>query len=72
MSQYQYKSITIQYNKTEIRNFSLINNLKDEDANGYVEFDTTHDLTHILKDSEIEVTHVRSKGTIVEYVEFAQ
>jgi len=69
MSEYQYSSIIVKHAEDRMTTYMNISNLTEEDEDGFVEFDSTHDITKQLPGSDVFTEHVRTRGEIVEFVE---
>ena len=60
----EYENILC-YNGFRHERFSAPRNIKHID--GWIEFDTTCDITDVIPDSTITTRHVRMRGEIIEY-----
>ena len=69
MSKYQYSSILVKHSEKKMQSYMNISNLTEEDSDGFVEFDATHDISKQLPGSEVFTEHVKTQGKIIEFVE---
>jgi len=72
MSKYQYKSITIQHSKNDIKAYFNISNLTDADADGFFEFDSFTPRIKLIESSESYTAHVKTNSPIIEFVELVE
>ncbi len=63
----KYEDILVRREDGEIERFSAPANIKDDE--GWLEFDTTCDMSDIIPDSIPTTRHIKTKGKITEFVE---
>jgi hypothetical protein len=63
----KYEDILIQRNDGGVERFSAPANIKEYD--GWIEFDTTCDMSDVIPDFVPITRHIKTKGKITEFVE---